>query len=94
MSDVPEIKRAVDSIIKFNNNLTLLHCTSSYPTMVSDVNMRAMSTIKEQFGLTVGYSDHTTRIDVPLVAISEGAKVIEKHFTFDKLADVPIIRPL
>ena len=89
MSDIPEIQRAVDSIIKFNNNLTLLHCTSSYPTMVSDVNMRAMSTIKEQFGLTVGYSDHTTRIDVPLVAISEGAKVIEKHFTFDKLADGP-----
>ena len=89
MSDVLEIQKAVDCITNYNSNLKLLHCTSSYPTMVSDVNMRAMSTIREQFGLSVGYSDHTTRVDVPLVAISEGAEVIEKHFTFDKLAEGP-----
>lgn len=64
--------------------LTILHCTSNYPAAYSDVNLRAMSTMANTLNLPVGYSDHTLGLDASLVAVSIGAKVIEKHFTIDK----------
>ena len=64
--------------------VTLLHCTTEYPCPPDQVNLRAMDTLAETFGLPVGYSDHTLGIDVSLAAVARGAQVIEKHFTLDK----------
>ena len=90
MANLGEVEEAVETIYKIGNkNLTLLHCTSNYPTDYEDVNLRAMVTMKEAFKLSVGYSDHTIGIEVPIAAVTLGAKVIEKHFTLDKAMDGP-----
>jgi N-acetylneuraminate synthase len=65
-------------------DVTLLHCTSQYPTPMAEVNLRAMGTLASAFGLPIGYSDHTEGITVPLAAVALGATVIEKHITTDK----------
>ena len=64
--------------------VTLLHCTTEYPCPPDQVNLRAMDTLAEAFGLTVGYSDHTEGIAVAVAAAARGARVIEKHFTLDR----------
>ena len=64
--------------------VTLLHCTTAYPTRPEDVNLAAMTTMREAFGLRVGYSDHTNGIAVSIAAVALGAQVIEKHFTTDR----------
>ena len=87
MCDVTDIKSALDILIKFGltkGQITILHCNTEYPTPFEDVNLRAMLTIKEEFGVKVGYSDHTRGIEVPIAAVALGAKVIEKHFTLDR----------
>lgn len=66
------------------SRITVLHCTTEYPTPMVDVNLRAMLTIKDAFGVTVGYSDHTSGIEVAIAAVALGATVIEKHFTLDR----------
>ncbi len=63
--------------------LTLLHCVTEYPAPAGQVNLRAMDTLRAAFGLPVGYSDHTTGIEMPIAAVARGASVIEKHFTLD-----------
>lgn len=65
-------------------DITLLHCTTSYPCAFENVNLNAMNTLREAFKLPVGYSDHTLGNTVSIAAVSMGAKVIEKHFTLDK----------
>lgn len=72
-----------------STSITLLHCNTQYPTPMEDVNLHAMVTLKEQFGLPVGYSDHTQGIEVPVAAAALGAEVIEKHFTLDKAMEGP-----
>ena len=72
-----------------HGNVTLLHCTSQYPTPMSEVNLRAMGTLHQAFGLPVGYSDHTRGITVPLAAVALGACVIEKHLTLDRGMEGP-----
>lgn len=90
MANLGEVEEAVQTILEIgNNNLILLHCTSNYPTAYEDVNLRAMLTMKEAFKLTIGYSDHTIGIEVPIAAVALGAGVIEKHFTLDKTMDGP-----
>ena len=69
--------------------ITVLHCNTEYPTPMSDVNLRAMLTIGEAFGVAVGYSDHTLGIEVPIAAAALGATVIEKHFTLDRTLPGP-----
>jgi N,N'-diacetyllegionaminate synthase len=64
--------------------ITVLHCTTEYPTPMSDVNLRAMQSIHAAFGVAVGYSDHTQGIEVAIAAVGMGATVIEKHFTLDR----------
>lgn len=90
MSTLEEVDNAVE-VLKSNGagNITLLHCTTNYPTLMIDVNLRAMLTLKEHCGLTVGYSDHTKGIEVPLAAVALGAKIIEKHFTLDRNMEGP-----
>ena len=64
--------------------ITVLHCNTDYPTPMNEVNLRAMCSIGQVFGVRVGYSDHTTGIEVPIAAVALGACVIEKHFTLSR----------
>lgn len=64
--------------------VSLLHCTTEYPAPFDEVNLRAMTTLGHAFDLSVGYSDHTDGIAVPVAAVALGAEIIEKHFTLDK----------
>jgi N-acetylneuraminate synthase len=69
--------------------ITLLHATSDYPAKLDAVNLRAMKVMRDQFGIQVGYSDHTQGITVPIAAAALGATVIEKHFTLDNAMEGP-----
>lgn len=87
MSTNSEINEAISVLTKFGiekNDITLMHCNSEYPTPMHDVNLRAMAQMRETFGTSVGYSDHTKGIEVPIAAVALGAEVIEKHFTLDR----------
>lgn len=65
------------------SEIVVLHCTTDYPTAMPDVNLRAMLTMRDAFGVSVGYSDHTLGIEIPVAAVALGACLIEKHFTLD-----------
>lgn len=65
-------------------HVSLLHCTTEYPCPLEQVNLCAMDTLENAFGLPVGYSDHTLGIDVPVMAAAQGARILEKHFTLDR----------
>lgn len=67
--------------------LALLHCVTSYPTPLEQVNLRAMDRMRELFAGPVGYSDHTQGHQVVLAAVARGASIVEKHITLD--FDVP-----
>lgn len=71
------------------DKVTILHCTTEYPTPFSDVNLRAMETLRTTFQLPVGFSDHTPGINAPLAAVALGAVVVEKHFTLDRRMEGP-----
>jgi N,N'-diacetyllegionaminate synthase len=64
--------------------VTVLHCTTEYPAPMSDVNLRAMLAMRDAFGVSIGYSDHTNGIEVAIAAVALGATIIEKHFTTDR----------
>lgn len=69
--------------------LTILHCTTEYPTPFRDINLRAMDHLKREFQVNVGLSDHSEGIYIPIAAVSRGAQVIEKHFTISRLLPGP-----
>lgn len=71
------------------NKVTLLHCTSEYPTPMENINLKAMDVLQQTFGLKVGYSDHSIGLVVPIAAAARGATVIEKHFTLDRSQQGP-----
>ena len=88
MSYEKEIEDAITTVKKAGcNDLTVLHCISSYPAPIEDVNMRKMLTIKDKFDVKVGFSDHTTGYFSAIVSVSMGASIVEKHFTLSK--DLP-----
>ena len=90
MATLGEIERTISLINDFGNkDIILLHCTTGYPTPYDQVNMNVLLTLKKAFGLPVGYSDHTLGIEIPIMAVSMGAKVIEKHFTLDRTMEGP-----
>lgn len=92
MADLDEIRQAVQVLMKNGINkssITILHCNTEYPTLMEDVNLKAMQAIEKEFGVAVGYSDHTLGIEVPIAAVALGAKVIEKHFTLDRTLSGP-----
>jgi N,N'-diacetyllegionaminate synthase len=82
------LKVLLDNGVK-KEQITILHCNTEYPTPMQDVNLRAMLTIEKEFGVKVGYSDHTKGIEVPIAAVALGATVIEKHFTLDRTMEGP-----
>lgn len=90
MCEMEEIKAAI-KVLRENGikDIKLLHCNTEYPTPFEDVNLRAMQTMRDAFGLEVGYSDHTKGIEVPVAAVALGATVIEKHFTLDRNMEGP-----
>jgi pseudaminic acid synthase len=67
-----------------NNDITLLKCTSSYPAPIEEANLATIPDLKQRFGVEAGLSDHTLGIVAPVVAVTLGARVIEKHFILDK----------
>lgn len=89
LTNIDEIKSIVllaKKILKsrFNKNFALLHCVSAYPVEPKYANLNSIKFLKEKFKCIIGYSDHTIGNEASLVAISMGAKIIEKHFTIDK----------
>lgn len=90
MCEMAEVEQAVAALRQGGSrDITLLHCTSEYPAPYGEVNLRAMLTMREKFGLPVGYSDHTAGIEIPIAAAALGAGVIEKHFTLDRTMPGP-----
>ena len=92
MADLGEIEDALDILIAAGtakDKITILHANTEYPTPMEDVNLKAMQTIAKAFNMEVGYSDHTLGIEVDIAAVAMGAKVIEKHFTLDRMMEGP-----
>jgi N,N'-diacetyllegionaminate synthase len=92
MATLGEIEAALE-VIEYSGtqrqDITVLHCTTEYPAPMEDVNLLAMTNIGKAFGVSIGYSDHTTGIEVPIAAVALGATVIEKHFTLDRTLSGP-----
>ena len=85
MASLGEIETIVNLIPeKFKKNVTLLHCVSLYPPKDEYVNLNFLQTLRQSFGMEIGYSDHTSGFSIPLAAVALGATIIEKHFTIDK----------
>lgn len=92
MATLQEVEDAVGVLTRFGTprrQITLLHCTTEYPAPKNEINLSAMRTLGEHFGLPVGYSDHTQGIEIPVAAVALGATVIEKHFTLDRTMEGP-----
>ena len=87
MANNKEIGDALDCLQKNGlpkDKITVLHCTTEYPCPANEVNLLAMKSIEKEFGVKVGYSDHTNGLSVSLAAVALGATIIEKHFTLDR----------
>ena len=92
MANMKEIEEAIICLCDFGldkNLLTILHCTTEYPAPFNEVNLKAMQTIKNTFGISVGYSDHTLGIEVSISAAALGAEIIEKHITLNRNINGP-----
>lgn len=84
MGDFSEVRAAVDVFRRHHDRLILLQCTSAYPARLSDLNLRVITTLREEFGLNVGYSGHEEGCLVTPAVVALGASVIERHITLDR----------
>lgn len=85
MAGKKQLDEAIETIIKYHTDLTILHCVSQYPTHPDNVNLNTIKYLQKHYGqYRIGYSDHTIGIATPLAAVAMGAKVIEKHITIDR----------
>ena len=92
MSTMKDIQEAFDVFVNngiSKSKISILHCNTEYPTPMKDVNLLAMLAIKKKFKTSVGYSDHTMGIEVPIAAVALGATIIEKHITLDRKMSGP-----
>ena len=92
MSTLKEVGDALTILVGTGTqkaNITVLHANTMYPTPMEDVNLNAMLAIQEEFGVAIGYSDHTLGIEVDIAAVAMGASIIEKHLTLDKTMEGP-----
>ena len=83
MATLDEIKQAIKALRKKKKDITILHCTSDYPANLRDLNLNFIKKLKK-FGCEVGYSDHSSSVITPSIAVTLGCKVVEKHFTLSK----------
>jgi N-acetylneuraminate synthase/N,N'-diacetyllegionaminate synthase len=85
MGDLAEVRAAVQTIREHGDPpLVVLHCVSNYPTDPADCNLNAMTAMRRELGVPIGFSDHTVGLAVPLAAVTLGACLIEKHLTLDR----------
>ena len=87
LKEITEAKSFIEAqweLMGVRQELAILHCVTSYPTVVHEANLRAIHTLKEKIGGVIGYSDHTLGIQASVLAVALGARIIEKHFTLDK----------
>ena len=84
LEDIESALNSLESEGLQRKDITLLHCTTEYPAPIDEVNLQAIETLRKYFGTSVGYSDHTIGIAIPIAAVSLGAKIIEKHLTLDR----------
>lgn len=92
MANIDDIQATIDLLVRYGTprkQITLLHCTTEYPAPKEEINLFAIPTMRDHFGLATGYSDHTTGIEIPVAAVALGATVIEKHFTLDRNMEGP-----
>lgn len=92
MATLGEVEAAINALEIagcLHSNITVLHCTTEYPAPLEEVNLKAMISMGQAFGVAYGYSDHTQGVIVPIAAAALGATVIEKHFTLDRRMDGP-----
>lgn len=92
MADLDEIECSINVLTRQGlkkENLTILHCTSQYPAEIKDINLRSIISMKEKFGINIGYSDHTLGSEASIAAVSLGATIIEKHITLDQTMPGP-----
>jgi N,N'-diacetyllegionaminate synthase len=84
MSTMGEIGEALETVRGAGcDRIVLLHCVSSYPTRIEDANLRVIKTLRDRFGLPVGFSDHTLSLIIPAASVALGAVIVEKHLTLD-----------
>jgi sialic acid synthase SpsE len=80
-----ELDNALETILKYHQNISILHCVSQYPTEPQNTNLNTIKYLQKNYGqFTIGYSDHTIGISTPVAAVAMGAKIIEKHITLDR----------
>lgn len=85
MAGKEELDRALEIIIRYHEEISILHCVSQYPTHPDNLNLRTISYLKKHYGqYAIGFSDHTIGISAPVVAVGMGAEIIEKHITIDR----------
>jgi sialic acid synthase len=85
MAGERELNSALETINKYHNNISILHCVSEYPTRYENVNLKTITYLKKQYPeYSIGYSDHTIGISTPIAAVAMGAEIIEKHITLDR----------
>lgn len=89
MSTDEDISRVMKELKDYKNSIAMLHCTTEYPCPLENVNLNAMVRMQKEYDVVMGYSDHTKGLEVPVYAVSLGAKIIEKHFTLDKSMEGP-----
>lgn len=89
MNEIAEALSVLEAAGTPRSQITVLHCTTSYPARMKDVNLLAMRSIGEEFGVKYGYSDHTLGLEIPVAAVALGACVIEKHFTLSRAMEGP-----
>ena len=92
MATLREVEDAINVLRESGTpkgEITVLHCNTSYPTPMEDVNLKGMLTIRDELEVKVGYSDHTLGIEIPIASVAMGASVIEKHFTLDRGMEGP-----
>jgi N-acetylneuraminate synthase len=89
IADIHSQYKTKNAKLCLQDKVTLLHCTTEYPAPYEDVNLNAIKFMESNFGLPVGYSDHTIGTSIPIAAVAAGAQIIEKHLTLDKMMPGP-----
>ena len=92
MSNLKEIRNAINLLTKSGTNkdkISILHCSTEYPATIENLNLRSINYLSKKLKMKIGYSDHSIGYEASLMAVSLGAKILEKHFTINKNAKGP-----